>query len=261
MRRFSGQGFLVVYSGLLTAVVTVLFTGGFTSTEDARPRFDTLTVQRINIVEPDGTLRMVLSNNTRIPNIIVHGKEYPDFNGRHASTAAGILFYDAQATESGGLTFGGRKDANGTITRFGHLSFDRYDQDQMLSIDAVDDGTNHEASIRLIDQPNWPIQELLDLLERIQSLPPDQQQAEIARFLETHPLGSVRALLTNDQNPATPAASRTALSFIDPSRRERARLGVIGATTDPALEFVNENGDVTHKYPPLQQQSSAPQRR
>jgi hypothetical protein len=229
MKRFTGQGFLVVYSGLLTAVVTVLFTSGFSATDAAQQRFDTLTVQRINIVEPDGTLRMVLSNNRRIPNIIVHGREYPDFNGRKASTAAGILFYDAQATESGGLTFGGLKDANGNISRFGHLSFDRYDQDQMLSIDATDDGTNHASSIRMIDQPNWPIQELLDLLERIQTLPPDQQQAEIARFLETHPLGAgVRTILTNDQRPDTPGATKT------------------------ALEFLNESGQVTHRYPPSQ---------
>ena len=250
MRRFSGQGFLVLYAGVMTVAVTVLFAGGFTSTDAANQRLDTLTVQRINIVEADGTLRMVLSNNRRIPNIIVRGKEYPDFNGRHASTAAGIMFYDAQGTESGGLTFGGKKDANGAISRFGHLSFDRYDQDQMLSIDASDDGTNHESSIRFIDQPNWPISELLDLLERIQSLPPDQQQAEIARFLETHPLGAVRSVFNNDQQPGTPANSRTALSFIDPSSRERARLGMVGAAIEPALEFINESGDVTHKYPP-----------
>jgi hypothetical protein len=222
MRRFSGQGFLVVYSGLLTAAVTVLCTSGFSATDAGQQRFDTLTVQRINIVEPDGTLRMVLSNNKKIPNIIVHGKEYPDVNGRHASTAAGIMFYDAQATESGGLTFGGRKDANGHIPRFGHLSFDRYDQDQMLSIDATDDGVSPASSIRMIDQPTWPIQELLDLLERIQNLPPDQQQAEIARFLETHPAGAgTRAILANENGNA-------------------------------ALQFLNENGEVTHKYPPAQ---------
>lgn len=126
-------------------------------------------IASINIVEADGTLRMVLSNNRRIPNIIVRGREYPDFNNRHASTAAGILFYDAQATESGGLTFGGRKE-----------------------------------------------------LERIQSLPPDQQQAEIARFLETHPLGAgTRAILANENGNA-------------------------------ALQFLNENGQVTHRYPPAQ---------
>jgi hypothetical protein len=225
MRRITGQGFLVVYSGLLTAAVTVLFTSGFSSTEaGGSQRFDTLTVQRINIVEPDGTLRMVLANNRRIPNIIIHGREYPDFNGRKASTAAGILFYDAQATESGGLTFGGRKDANGAISRFGHLSFDRYDQDQMFSIDATDDGTTHASSIRMIDQPNWPIQELLDLLERIQTLPPDQQQAEIAKFLETHPLGAgTRTILANDQQAG-----------------------------NPSLKFLDENGNVTHSYPPGQ---------
>lgn len=36
-----------------------------------------------------------------------------------------MLFYDAHATESGGLTLGGQKDAQGQTSRFGHFSFDR----------------------------------------------------------------------------------------------------------------------------------------
>jgi hypothetical protein len=42
----------------------------------------------------------------------------------------------------------------------------------MLSIDATDDGTNHESSIRFIDQPNWPIEELLDLPPAVTSTQP-----------------------------------------------------------------------------------------
>lgn len=132
MKIFGSQKVLAAYSGVLTLVFAVTMLSGFVDQRGAR--FDTITVQRINVVEPDGTLRMVLTNNRRLPGVIQHGKEYPDFADRKGRTTAGILFYDAEGSESGGLTFGGRKDAQGNIDRFGHFSFDRYEQDQMFAI-------------------------------------------------------------------------------------------------------------------------------
>jgi hypothetical protein len=248
-RFFNSQKFLTVYSGVLTLIVTAAALSGFT-VGTANANFDTITVQRINVVEPNGKLRMVISNNNRIPGIIFKGHEYADFSGRKAKTTAGILFYDAHATESGGLTFGGRNDAQGNIPRFGHLSFDRYNQDQMFTIDAQDDGTNHASTVKMLDQPSWSIEELLQLLESVQNLPPDQQQAAIDQFLQTHPPGAgLRTLLSNENYPSSPTNSRNLLDLRDSAGRDRARLG-INSSGAPSLEFLDENGTVTHRYPP-----------
>ena len=248
MVRINAQKLLATYAGVLTLGATAALLSGFTSEGNAR--FDTITVQRINVVEPDGKLRMVMTNNNRIPGIIVNGREYTDFGNRKAKTTAGILFYDAQATESGGLTFGGTKNAQGQISRFGHLGFDRYNQDQMFSIGAEDDGTNHRAEIRFIDQPNWPIQEYLDLRESIKHLPPAEQQAAIEQFSETHPPGAgTRIWLSNQNFPSLPSESKNTLNLRDAEGRERARM-TIGADGTPALEFLDAAGNVTHRYPP-----------
>jgi hypothetical protein len=61
--------------------------------------FDTLTVQRINVVEPDGKPRLVIANTARFPGAIVRGKEYP----RSINSTAGILFFDESGSEIGGL--------------------------------------------------------------------------------------------------------------------------------------------------------------
>jgi hypothetical protein len=67
-----GERFLVIYSGVLTlGLASVLLLGMGPATRKAS--FAELTVQRINVVEPDGTLRMVLSDHARLPGIIVHG--------------------------------------------------------------------------------------------------------------------------------------------------------------------------------------------
>lgn len=250
MKLFNSQKFLAAYSGVLTLIVTVAMLSGFT-TGHRGARFDTITVQRINVVEPDGTLRMVLTNNSRIPAVIQHGKEYPDFGNRKPSTAAGILFYDAEGSESGGLTFGGRKDAQGRINRFGHFAFDRYEQDQMLTISAVDDGTNYRSSIQMIQQPSWSIVEYLDLLESIQDLPEEEQKARIAEFLATHPTdgAGVRAVLSHENYPDVPTASTTSLRLTDRANTERMQLG-LDENDEPAVELRDANGNVTHRIPP-----------
>jgi hypothetical protein len=249
MKSFNGQKFLTAYSGVLTVGVAVALLSGFTA-HNNNPRFDTITVQRVNVVEPDGKLRMVLTNNNRIPGVIVEGHEYADYGNRKPTTAAGILFYDAQATESGGLTFGGRKDAQGRISRFGHLAFDRYNQDQMLTISARDDGTNHLSQISFIDQPNWSIKEYLDLRDSISNLPPAEQEEAIREFFETHPGGAgVRTLLSSQNFPAAPGESRNTLNLSDLQGLERTRLTVAPDGT-PRLEFLDSAGNVTHTYPP-----------
>jgi hypothetical protein len=245
-RPFNGQKLLAVYSGVLTLAVTVALLSGFTA-GGSSARFDTITVQRINVVEPDGTLRLVVTNNRHVPGIIIKGHEYPDFGGRKTNTDAGLLFYDAEGTESGGLTFGGRKDAQGNIRRFGHLSFDRYGQDQMFSIDAEDYGTAYGTAIRMNDVPSWPIEEYLQLLERIQHLPPEQQEAEMAEFRRTHPdmNGVRRVTLGHERSGDT---SVNVLNFLDGSNRERARLW-LDPTGAGSLRFKDENGAET-RYPP-----------
>src|SRR3954467_1116234 len=98
----------LIYAGAATAVLGLLLLGGAASPR--RPTFDEITVQRVNVVEPDGTLRMVLSDHTRLPGIIVHGKERP-----FPRPQAGMLFYNDEGSENGGLIFGGHRNAKGEV--------------------------------------------------------------------------------------------------------------------------------------------------
>ena len=49
--------------------------------------YDTITVQRINVADADGTTRLVIANSARLPGAIIHGKEYP----RSINDAAGVV--------------------------------------------------------------------------------------------------------------------------------------------------------------------------
>ena len=77
---------LVVYSSVLT---TVLAAFALTGSVAAKPQtFDEIDVRRINVREPDGTLRLVISNRARLPGVIVQGKEQPPVD----RPQAGLLF-------------------------------------------------------------------------------------------------------------------------------------------------------------------------
>lgn len=96
---------LLVYS---VVVSTALLCGAaaFASSD----RFKTIDVERINVREPDGTLRMVISNQANFPGTIARGKEMAH---EDRSDSAGMLFFNDEATENGGLIFGGKRGADG----------------------------------------------------------------------------------------------------------------------------------------------------
>src|SRR5205085_1508510 len=120
------QRFLSIYAGIVTGVLAFLLLTA------AKPKavasFDELNVERINIKEPDGTLRMVISNHARLPGIIVRGKE-----SKFDRPQAGVIFYNDEGSENGGLIFGGRRNKEGKVVDSGgSLTFDRYEANQII---------------------------------------------------------------------------------------------------------------------------------
>ncbi|HEY6372663.1 MAG TPA: hypothetical protein VIX37_18945 [Candidatus Sulfotelmatobacter sp.] len=68
------QRVLPVYSGVLTVVLCVLLLSDSTS-RSKKVSFDEIDAKRINLTEPDGTVRLVISNTANFPGLIVKGKE------------------------------------------------------------------------------------------------------------------------------------------------------------------------------------------
>jgi hypothetical protein len=103
------------------------------------------------VVEPDGTLRLVISDRDRMPGVIVKGKESPKID----RPQAGMLFFNDEGTENGGLIFGGRRNEKGeVIDSGGSLSFDKYGANggQTVQLVGVDDKDNRFAGLAVNDQ-------------------------------------------------------------------------------------------------------------
>jgi hypothetical protein len=114
-----------------------------------KAEFDEIQTHRLNIVEPDGTLRMAISDHDRMPGVIVKSREFPKTD----RPQAGMLFYNDEGTENGGLIFGGHRNENGDVVDAGvSLSFDKYGQPgQIVQLAGVDDKDNKFAGLAVSD--------------------------------------------------------------------------------------------------------------
>jgi hypothetical protein len=137
---------LLIYSTLASTALLITFLAGAASPK--QNKFDEIQVHRIDVIEPDGTLRMVISNRARLPGVIEKGKEHPPSD----RPQAGVLFYNDEGSETGGLIFGGHKNSDGqVIDCCGGLSFDRYGANQFVQLAGVDDATDRFAGLAVSD--------------------------------------------------------------------------------------------------------------
>lgn len=188
----------------------------------------TLDVQRINIREPDGTIRLVISNAAEAPGIIVDRREQPHPSRR----TAGILFYNEEGTENGGLTIDGKRDASGTAHSHGGLTFDRYKQDQVVEIFGDEDGTDRAAGMSVFDRP----EQLMDFaaLDRAIKL---TGAAQLDAIKAANVGVAPRAFIGRIKD----GSSQVVLEDANGIKRLRLRVTADGAA---AIEFLDKDGKV-----------------
>jgi hypothetical protein len=212
--------------------------------QDSRhPDFDQITVHRINVVEPDGTPRLIISDKAEFAGEYYHGKELsrPD-----RQDSAGMLFLNDEGTENGGMIFGGYKSKDGTLHSSGHLSFDEYEQDQALSLDANQDGQERSSRYQINDNTTTTLltPEVFSAYETVRAMPegPEKQKA-MAAVVAKYPV-KLRARASIERDPDKSAALR----LRDPEGRTRILLRVAADGT-PTMQFLDASGNVLHHWP------------
>lgn len=232
---------LKVYSGITTALVLVLGLASFRQ-GDARPKFEEIDVERINIVEQDGRVRLVISNAERAPDAIFEGKSYP----RSGGNSAGLTFYNDEGNENGGLYHRGRSTEQGRRASAG-LLFDQLDQDQVLGLMYSDDGRRRSAGLYVWDRPETSVTVLADRLASLRAMPESaEKERELASFaaeIEEQRLAGVQRLSVG----RTREADATVM-LADANGRPRLSLSVT-AEGDASLQILDEEGKVTARFP------------
>jgi hypothetical protein len=225
-------GLVLGYAAVLSTLVATGAVGSKRQTA-----LDTLNVQRINLREPDGTLRLVISNRADFPGIIVRGRELPHKDRRDA---AGMIFLNDEGTENGGLIFGGVRK-NGVVRSGGHLSFDQYEQDQVVSLEQSEAGGDRAAGLSISDRPDRSMD--FRGLSRLESEPDGPaKQAELARFEASGAFGHPRLFVGKAEESAV-------MALRDANGRKRLVLKVTPAG-EASIQFLDETGKVVRTVRP-----------
>ena len=238
IRFLSSQRFLAAYSGVLTVLFLLTVLSGFARV-GPKTTFDEITVRRINIVEPDGTIRMVLTNKASAPGAYIKNKEY----AHPSRKSAGLLFFDDEGTEDGGLIYGVSKDAHGNATDNNvHISFDQYMQDQIFTVDAGREAGKQYSLLTMGERGDYSIVEVLEANERISKLPEEQRKTEWTKFRATHPGDSTRVMVGRDTDGSA------ILKLKDAEGHDRIALRVTADGT-PEMQFLDAEGKVISELP------------
>ena len=228
------------------ALLTSLLLGGLALSAfrhiPAREKFTEIDVERINVVEPDGSLRMVISNRPRSIGPIYKGKPF----GYPGGGRPGIIFFNDEGTENGGLTFEGRRNADGTYSASTHMSFDQFDQDQVLNLDYAEENGARRTGISVDDRASVDIHDMVLERDSIMKIADTLVRARALRQWAAPrngvPLAARRLFLGRD--PAKAAV----LNLFDPQGRPRLRM-IVDSLGTPSLQFLDENGKVVARYP------------
>lgn len=235
MKVLSNPRFLVVYSAVLTLVFVVVVLYGAAAIRN--PCFGIITARRVNIVEPDGTVRLTISNRADFPGAWNRKKEYPRPD---RTEAAGMLFMSEEGTEQGGFIWGASQLPDGTIENHAHLSLDQYEENQIFAIDAGQEGKDKFSQITMADQGDFPIEEKRKTNEEIQRLPADKQDAAWNRFFANHRHDVKRLSLGRSTDGSV------GLSLRDESGKVRVILAV-QPDGQPIFQFLSEDGKVVRE--------------
>ena len=205
--------------------------------------FDEITVGRINIVEPDGTKRIVISNKARFPGDFHQGKEGSRPDRR---SFAGMLFINEEGTENGGLIQKGSIDADGRISSGLSLTFDRFRQDQALQLMNNDSATHQMTGIKINDVPNFRVTSMSDI-ERFgqesSKLTEAEQRAYWKKLSDEGRLSENRIWLGNTRD------RDSSLQLKDAKGRVRMLL-LVSADGKAEIRMLDEQGKVSKSITP-----------
>ncbi|OBX19706.1 hypothetical protein LX77_01385 [Gelidibacter algens] len=121
--------FLRTFAFVISTGMIFLMTSGFY--KFGNQKFSEIDVERINIVEKDGTVKMVITNVDKFPNGKVKINGRPTNEDR--KKRSGMLFFNEDGIECGGFIYDGQKSKNGHSSGLS-LTYDQYDGDQVMQL-------------------------------------------------------------------------------------------------------------------------------
>ncbi|MBE7179346.1 MAG: hypothetical protein INR69_23285 [Mucilaginibacter polytrichastri] len=219
---------LVIYAMITTTVMLFLLFSSFRP--GAKEKFSEIDVERINVVEKNGTLRLVIANKTRQHPGAMDGK-----TSAPRERDAGLIFFNDEGDECGGLVYGSNKKEAGMV-----YSVDQYKNDQIMQLQYAQE--NGKASpersygLRLWDRrDDFGLSKLMTAVDSIKKKGDDAYKQGIDEMVKEGKLGRERLFVgKNWQN-------EVGLFIRDDKGQPRIRL-YVDKNNVAKLEVLDEKG-------------------
>lgn len=226
--------FLKIYASVATLLCAIVFLTAFAVNK--KQKFDEIDVERINIVEKDGKLKMVISNKARQHPGIVDGRYDKEREGQRS---AGMIFFSEKGDEIGGLVFDGDTGKD----QFGSLTFDKFRGDQTIQLTHSEDKDgNYFAGLKMNDQ-NMPLTDFFAKRAEIEKLPTkEERDAAYKAMRDKGELMVNRLFIGKAWN------KRSLIQMSDAKGKLRLELAV-EPNGNPKLNFYDENQKVIYSLP------------
>lgn len=232
----------------VATVIGMIFVTSSAFKESGNQKFSEIDVERINIIEKDGTVKMVITNVDRFPNgkDIVNGR--PTNEGR--KKRSGMLFFNEEGIECGGFIYDGRKTENGHTAGLS-LTYDQYDGDQVMQLLMQDDKVGDErfvrSSISFIDQPAKETQarrsEINKELEELGKKDRKAMQEKYQEYKKQGLAGTVDRMVLGQTK-----SKSNGLFLFDDKGMPRAMF-FIDKENNAQLEFYDKKGNTIASFP------------
>jgi hypothetical protein len=233
------------------AIATVVGITFITSTafkKTGNQKFSEIDVERINIVEKDGTVKMIITNVERFPNgtdIINHR---PTNEGR--KKRSGMLFFNEDGIECGGFIYDGQKTENGHSSGLS-LTYDQYDGDQVMQLLTQDAGQGDNrfvsSTLAFNDRPSKESQlktaEIMKELEELRKKDPKAMQEKYKQYEQQGLIGGVPRVMLGKSK-----SQNNGLFLFDDKGMPRAMF-YVDKENNAKLDFFDEKGNTIASFP------------
>jgi len=227
--------FLRAYAVTSSLILVVLAAAAFRQASAVRNSGE-ITVERLNVVDADGTLRMVLAGKDRMHPGVMDGVTID-----RPRPVAGMLFFNDEGDEVGGLTYTGRvADGRGRA----NAGLMLLKQDQTIGISYSEANGQRSAGFQVWDRSDTVrLSELIRKLNAANKLPAGaQRDAAVNEIRSAAPPGPRRVFVGKTQDKAA------TMVLADGNGKPRLTL-TVDAAGNPRIEFLDEAGKVVARIP------------
>ena len=200
-----------------------------------------INAERINIIDKSGKIKMAIFNQEAIPDVVIDNEAILPGH-RKDSFMSGVVFYNGEGDECGGLLFGSKSTGNGGYESELSLTFDQYKQDQLVQMLVSEKDSERSYGFKIFDRPDFTLKEFIGKSQNIHLMDEGPEKQKASRELSQD--NCQRIFIGKKQN------GDVAVCVNDRNGNERIRL-LVDSDNNPRIEFLDEQGDIIHSLPPI----------